>query len=84
MIRANVLCVNELVAMAGSTNSGNRSFGISDEVNLALRYATLSNRQEDDPAAGLRESRRISLEWRNRPATERTAELFGWMIEKQQ
>ena len=37
MIHAKILCVDELWAVVGSTNFDNRSFGINDEVNLAMR-----------------------------------------------
>jgi cardiolipin synthase len=69
----------------GSTNFDNRSFGINDEVNLAVRDTALARRLEEDLADDLRQSRRISLdEWRHRPATERATELLGWVIERQQ
>jgi cardiolipin synthase len=85
MIHAKVLCVDELWAVVGSTNFDNRSFGINDEVNLAVRDAKFAHRLEEDLAADLRQSRRISFEeWRHRPATERATELLGWVIERQQ
>lgn len=85
MIHAKVLCVDELWAVVGSTNFDNRSFGINDEVNLAVRDAAFTRRLEDDFAADLLQSRRISLEeWRLRPATERATELLGWVIQRQQ
>jgi cardiolipin synthase len=85
MIHAKVLCVDELWTVVGSTNFDNRSFGLNDEVNLAVRDATLALRMERDMAADLQESRQISLEeWRRRPVTERAPELLGWIFERQQ
>lgn len=85
MIHAKVLVVDQLWTIVGSTNFDNRSFGLNDEVNLAVRDATLAERMEADFARDLRESRRITLdEWRHRPVTERAPELLGWIFERQQ
>jgi len=85
MIHAKVLVVDELWTVVGSTNFDNRSFGLNDEVNLAVRDATLAQRMESDLAHDLLESRRVTLdEWRHRPVTERAPELLGWIFERQQ
>ncbi|KAA6463419.1 cardiolipin synthase B [Acidobacteria bacterium AB60] len=85
MIHAKVLIVDELWAVVGSTNFDNRSFGINDEVNLAVRDRALALRLAEDNAADLRQSQRITVEdWRHRPLTERATELLGWVIERQQ
>ena len=85
MIHAKVLVVDELWTIAGSTNFDNRSFGLNDEVNLAVRDATLAQRMESDFAHDLLESRRVTLdEWRHRPIVERAPELLGWNFERQQ
>ncbi len=85
MIHAKVLCVDGLWAVVGSTNFDNRSFGINDEVNLAVRDAAVAMRLENDMAADLMKSRQVSLEeWRHRPVTERATELLGWVFERQQ
>lgn len=85
MIHAKVLIVDELWAVVGSTNFDNRSFGINDEVNLAMRDAGVAQRLESDMAADLRESRCISLDaWRHRPVRERATEILGWVFERQQ
>lgn len=78
MIHAKVLVVDNLWTVVGSTNFDNRSFGLNDEVNLAVRDATLAQRMEADFARDLLDSRRITLaEWRHRPLTERAPELLG-------
>jgi cardiolipin synthase len=85
MIHAKVLCVDDLWVVVGSTNFDNRSFGINDEVNLAIRNADVTMRFESDMAIDLDESRRVLLEeWKHRPVTERVTELMGMIIERQQ
>ena len=85
MIHAKVLIVDELWAVVGSTNFDNRSFGINDEVNLAIRDRAVAQRLSADFTADLAQSQRITLEdWRHRPVTERATELLGWTIERQQ
>lgn len=85
MIHAKILIVDELWAVVGSTNFDYRSFGINDEVNLAVRDPAVAQRLRADFTADLGVSQRISLEdWRHRPVTERATELLGWAIERQQ
>jgi cardiolipin synthase len=85
MIHAKVLCIDDLWVVIGSTNFDNRSFGINDEVNLAIRDAAVTKRFESDMARDLEQSRRISLqEWQHRPVMERATELMGLVIERQQ
>ena len=85
MIHVKMLCIDGLWTVVGSTNFDNRSFGLNDEVNLAVRDAAFSERLERDMANDLSQSRRISLEdWRHRPVTERAPELLGWIFERQQ
>ena len=85
MIHAKVLCIDNLWVVVGSTNFDNRSFGINDEVNLALRDPNVAMRFENDLALDLEQSRKISLqEWQHRPVTERATELMGLVFERQQ
>jgi cardiolipin synthase len=85
MIHAKVLVVDELWTVVGSTNFDNRSFGLNDEVNLAVRDANLAQHMESDLAHDLANSRRVTLdEWRHRPIFERAPELLGWIFERQQ
>jgi cardiolipin synthase len=85
MIHAKVLIVDELWAVVGSTNFDNRSFGINDEVNLAVRDQAVAQRLGADFTADLQCSQRISLEkWHRRPFAERATELLGWLFERQQ
>jgi cardiolipin synthase A/B len=85
MIHAKVLCVDGLWAVIGSTNFDYRSFGINDEVNLAVNNTAFAQQLEHDMAIDLTKSRRISLdEWHHRPITDRVPELLGWIFERQQ
>jgi cardiolipin synthase A/B len=85
MIHAKVLCVDDLWLVVGSTNFDNRSFGINDEVNLAMRDAAVAMRFDNDMALDLDQSRRVTLdEWNHRPITERATELMGMVFERQQ
>jgi cardiolipin synthase len=85
MIHAKVLVVDDLWTVVGSTNFDNRSFGLNDEVNLAVRDASLAQRMESDFVHDLLESRRVTLdEWRHRNIIERAPELLGWIFERQQ
>lgn len=85
MIHAKILCVDHIWSVVGSTNFDNRSFGINDEVNLAVKDPAVALRLESDMANDIHNSRQISLaDWRRRPVTERATELLGWVIERQQ
>jgi cardiolipin synthase len=85
MIHAKVFCVDDLWVVVGSTNFDNRSFGINDEVNLAIRDASVAARFENDMVNDLEQSRRVSLtEWEHRPFSERATELMGLVFERQQ
>jgi cardiolipin synthase len=85
MIHAKVLIIDGVWSVVGSTNFDNRSFGINDEVNLAVRDERLAERLEQDFVRDLAHSREITLEtWRKRPVFERVPELLGWVLERQE
>ena len=85
MIHAKVLVVDGLWTILGSTNFDNRSFGLNDEVNAALRDAALAQRMEADFAADLAQSRRVTLEeWTRRPVRERVLAALGMALERQE
>jgi cardiolipin synthase len=85
MIHAKVLIVDGLWAVLGSTNFDNRSFGLNDEVNVALRDERLAARLEADFARDLAASRRITLEeWARRPIRERVLATLGMAFERQE
>ena len=85
MIHAKILAIDGLWSVVGSTNFDNRSFGLNDEVNLAVRDAGFSARLEADFARDLANSPQLSYEsWKRRPVLERAPELLGWVLERQQ
>ena len=85
MIHAKVMVVDSAWSVVGSTNFDNRSFGLNDEVNLAVSDPQLAARLESDMAEDLKQSSRVSLEeWTHRPVVQRAPELLGWLFERQQ
>jgi cardiolipin synthase len=85
MIHAKILMIDGLWGVVGSTNFDNRSFGLNDEVNLAVRGEPFVERLEQDFVKDLANSERITLEkWKRRPVIERAPELLGWVFDRQQ
>ncbi len=85
MIHAKILLIDGLWSVVGSTNFDNRSFGLNDEVNLAVRDPELVERLESDFVSDLAQSTRVTYEhWRKRPIIQRAPELLGWVFERQQ
>lgn len=85
MIHAKILLIDELWGVVGSTNFDNRSFGLNDEVNLAVRAPAFNRRLEEDFRRDLAQSERVTYEqWKRRPIVERAPELLGWVLERQQ
>jgi cardiolipin synthase len=85
MIHAKITIVDGVWSVVGSTNLDNRSFGINDEINVAVLdpavAATLTRDFEQDASQG----KRITLqEWNNRGVFERLLEDVGWIFEHQQ
>jgi len=84
MIHAKVFLVDGLWAVVGSTNFDNRSFGLNDEVNLAVLEPRFAARLERDFEADLAKARAITLEeWRRRPYAERLLALGARVLERQ-
>jgi cardiolipin synthase len=85
MIHVKALVVDGTWSVVGSTNFDSRSFGLNDEVNLAVRCGPLAARLTADFACDLEQSREINLEeWQRRPMRERVLETLGRVIERQQ
>jgi cardiolipin synthase A/B len=85
MIHAKIAVIDGVWSVLGSANIDNRSFGINDEVNLAVLdrqvAATLTANFDDDVA----HAARIDLEaWERRSIWERMFEWVGWIVERQQ
>ncbi|HWQ52313.1 MAG TPA: phospholipase D-like domain-containing protein [Bryobacteraceae bacterium] len=84
MIHTKAMIVDSVWSVVGSTNFDNRSFGLNDEVNLAVLDQPLAARLEKDFAQDLADSRQITYDdWRRRPFFERFHEGLGWIIERQ-
>lgn len=85
MIHAKILLVDGQWGVVGSTNFDNRSFGLNDEVNLAVRNPDFVARLQQDFVSDLAQSDRVTYEqWRHRPVLERAPEMLGWMLEREQ
>lgn len=85
MMHAKILIIDGIWSIVGSTNFDSRSFGINDEVNIAVLDPVLSARLTQDFWMDVRQSREITLEkWNNRPYFERAFEWFGALLERQQ
>ena len=84
MIHAKVFIVDCLWAVVGSTNFDNRSFGLNDEVNLAVLEPRLAQELARDFAADLEQASCITLEqWLGRSYAERALALLGRLLERQ-
>jgi cardiolipin synthase A/B len=84
MMHAKVMVVDHVWSVVGSTNFDNRSFGLNDEVNLAVQQAALAERLEADFAADLAQSVPVAVdEWRRRPFGERAFALLARVLERQ-
>ena len=84
MIHAKVFIVDGLWAVVGSTNFDNRSFGLNDEVNLAVLQRDFAAALERDFEADLTQSRSITrAEWRRRSFAERVLALGARILERQ-
>lgn len=62
MIHAKLLTVDGMWNVVGSANFDHRSFGLNDEVNLAVLDRDLARVIEEDFADDLKQSRRLTLE----------------------
>ena len=85
MIHAKILMIDGLWGVVGSTNFDNRSFGLNDEVNLAVRGAEFVQRLEQDFERDLANSELVTYErWKRRGMMERVPELLGWVLDREQ
>lgn len=85
MIHAKILIVDQIWSLVGSTNFDNRSFGLNDEVNLAVQGHTLARRLEIDFAADMAQCQQVTMEeWKRRGMSERVLAALGVLLERQQ
>jgi cardiolipin synthase len=84
MIHVKTMVVDGLWSVVGSTNFDNRSLGLNDEVNVAVRGGDMATRLENDFQHDLQSSTRITYErWSNRPLRERLLEPFFRIFDRQ-
>ena len=85
MMHAKILIVDQIWSVVGSTNFDNRSFGLNDEVNLAVQGQTLARRLEVDFVADLTQCKPVTAdEWQRRAIGERVLAALGILLERQQ
>ena len=85
MIHAKVTVVDGVWSLVGSTNLDSRSFGINDEVNLAVLNSQVAERLTKDFDEDVSHSKRVTLaDWEKRSPLERVLEWIGWVLERQQ
>lgn len=85
MMHAKVMVVDQVWSVVGSTNFDNRSFGLNDEVNLAVQDPDLAQRLERAFENDLARCQSISeATWRQRSAWERVLAGAGALLERHQ
>jgi cardiolipin synthase A/B len=85
MIHAKIAVIDGFWAIAGSTNFDSRSFGLNDEVNIAMPDPAIARRLEEDFQHDLKNSRPVSYDdWKHRPLWERVQERVGWLLDNEQ
>ncbi len=84
MIHVKTMVIDRLWSVVGSTNFDNRSFGLNDEVNLAVRDRAMAERLAADFERDLGESSRITYEhWAARSLKERILEPVFRLFDRQ-
>ena len=85
MMHAKILVVDNVWSVVGSTNCDSRSFGLNDEVNLAVQGQAFAAELKRDFERDLTDSDTITKAvWRRRPISERALALLGRILERQQ
>ena len=85
MTHAKICVIDQVWSIVGSTNFDNRSFGLNDEINVAIMDRDVATRIRQDFARDLERSHRISLdEWANRSVAERLLGSVSSVFARQQ
>jgi cardiolipin synthase len=85
MIHAKILIVDGVWSVVGSTNLDSRSFGLNDEVNVAIPDRAVAARLAQDFEQDIARSLPVSYEqWKGRPILEKITERLGWLLFNQQ
>lgn len=85
MTHAKICVVDGVWSVLGSTNFDNRSFGLNDEINIAIVDSEIATRIHEDFARDVAQSDRVSLEdWTKRSAAERLLGSVASVFARQQ
>lgn len=85
MMHAKVMIVDHVWSVVGSTNFDNRSFGLNDEVNLAVQDRPLAQILERDFQTDISRSHEVTREeWQRRRFGERVLAGLGAVLERLQ
>ena len=85
MIHAKIMTIDDIWVVAGSTNFDHRSFGLNDEVNIAVRDEKLAAQLLQDFEEDLKKSVRLTYEdWRKRSAAERVFDFLIGIFEQEE
>lgn len=84
LLHAKTMVVDGVWAAVGTTNFDNRSFALSEEVNLVVYDAVVAGELEKGFQGDLKYSTKLTYEeWQNRPLRERIIETLIRPIERQ-
>ena len=85
MIHAKVLVVDGAWSVIGSTDFDSRSFGLNDEVNVAIVEPRLAARLQPDFIKDVAQSRPVTFaQWRRRPLAEKLLATMARVLERQE
>jgi cardiolipin synthase len=85
MIHAKISIFDGIWSVVGSTNLDNRSFGINDEINVAVLDPDIASRLTRDFEEDAGQSKKVTPEdWKRRSLSERLMEMVGWIFEREQ
>jgi cardiolipin synthase A/B len=85
MIHAKIAIIDGVWSIVGSTNLDYRSFGINDEINVAIFSPEVASRLTQAFEDDVSHSRHVTLDaWNHRGIFERGLEGIGWVFEHQQ
>ena len=85
MLHEKLLIVDGMWTVVGSTNMDTRSFGLNDEVNLAVLDREFAQRVSAQYEQDVAQAKEVSLQqWEQRSLWERGEALLGWFWVRQQ
>jgi len=85
MIHAKIAIIDGVWSIVGSTNMDSRSFGINDEINVAIQNPEIAARLTQVFEEDVSHARHVTLaEWNSRGLIERGLEDIGWVFARQQ